>query len=140
MPIELVRDFGADDVDWPRTTAETTTAIAAINITFLKRYFIIYLHRSVINTIDITVRGNYKLPRQSRVSCRMNSLSYTCTSQSSRLSDDLLAKGAHFYFVQISDQLFAALFMIGIIGKRAFAYIRSAEHTAPVKQPFMKMD
>ncbi len=62
------------------------------------------------------------------------------SSLANRISTALLAKGSLFYKVQISDQLFAALFMVGIIGYAAFAYVWSAEHTALVKQPLVKMN
>jgi hypothetical protein len=41
MPIELMGDFGAEDVvDWPETTAEMKTAIAIISAGCLKKRFI----------------------------------------------------------------------------------------------------
>ncbi len=140
MPIELVRDFGAEVVDWLRATAEITTTIAFINITFLKRDFILDLHNSVVITLKKAVNMSQLTPRRRSLILPDQLINPICSSKASRISIDLLAKGSLFYLVQVSDQLFAALFMVGIKGHTVFAYIRSAEHTALVKQPFVKMN
>lgn len=140
MPIELVRDFGAEIVDWLRATAEITTTIAFINITFLKRDFILDLHRSVVITLKKAVNMSQLTPLQRSRILPDQLINPTCSSKASRISLDLLAKGSLFYLVQVSDQIFSALFMVGIIGHTVFAYVRSAEHTALVKQPLVKMN